>query len=63
MWVLFEAGVIASSIIFKDRLEADAADSEGDDSDESENSELSEEEMDSELDRIDEMEGEDSKTP
>jgi sec-independent protein translocase protein TatC len=56
MWVLFEAGVIASAIIFKDRLEADATDSkdEDEDDDASEGSQLSEEEMDAELDRTDE---------
>lgn len=64
MWVLFEAGVIASAMIFKDRLEAEAAAaSEEDASDDADDSQLSEEEMDAELDRIDEMEDGDSKTP
>jgi sec-independent protein translocase protein TatC len=62
MWVLFEVGVIASAMIFKDRLEAEAA-LEDDDSDDVEDSELSEEEMDTELDRIDDLEDGDSKIP
>jgi sec-independent protein translocase protein TatC len=61
MWVLFECGVIASAIIFKDRLKKDE-DEDEDEDDDSEASEvvegndyqpLTDEEMDAELDRID----------
>lgn len=60
IWVLFEAGVIASRIIFKDRLlEAeDNPDDDDDDDDDiategSDNDPLSDEEMNAELDGID----------
>ena len=73
IWLLFEAGVIASSIIFKDRLleaeaENDLDDSDDDDTDSndvaSEGSDydpLSEEEMDAELDSIEESDAADTK--
>ncbi len=64
IWILFEAGVFASSIIFRDKLrqdQEDLDDSDSDDSDsgyaESEDSDyqpLSEEEMNAELDSIEE---------
>jgi sec-independent protein translocase protein TatC len=58
MWVLFEAGLIASAILFKERLEAEAAQAaeDDDDSDDAEDSQLSDEEMDAELDRSNEAE-------
>ena len=66
IWILFEAGVFASSIIFRDKLrqdQDDLEDSGSDDSDsgyaESEDSDyqpLSEEEMNAELDSIEESE-------
>ena len=71
IWLLFEAGVIASSIIFKDRLseaEDDLDDSDDDDVDSddvaSEGSDydpLSEEEMDAELDSIEESDAADTR--
>ncbi len=68
MWVLFEAGVFASRIIFKDKLAAEESDEDDDDSDSSNlptsasgASPLSDEEMDAELDRINESETGDSK--
>ena len=73
IWILFEAGVIASSIIFKDRLleaeaENDLDDSDDDDTDSnnvaSEGSDydpLSEEEMDAKLDSIEESDAADTK--
>ena len=58
MWVLFEAGLIASAILFKERLEAEAAQAaeDDDDNDDAEDSQLSDEEMDAELDRSNEAE-------
>lgn len=73
IWLLFEAGVIASRIIFKDRLleaeaENDLDDSDDDDTDSddvaSEGSDydpLSEEEMDAELDSIEKSDAADKK--
>jgi sec-independent protein translocase protein TatC len=68
MWVLFEAGVFASRVIFKDRLAAEANDDDDDDSDSdnlkaagSGDSPLSDKEMDAELDRINESETDDPK--
>jgi len=73
IWLLFEAGVIASSIIFKDRLleaeaENDLDDSDDDDTDSnnvaSEGSDYdppNEEEMDAELDSIEESDAADTK--
>jgi len=59
IWILFEAGVIASSIIFKDRLREEAEDYEDEDSNDSEEAgresdyqPLSDEEMNAELDDI-----------
>lgn len=59
VWILFEAGVIASAIIFKERLEQEAADEidYGDDSDNPTDNDdyqpLSDEEMEAELDKAD----------
>ncbi len=59
VWILFEAGVIASSIIFKERLEQEAADDieYGDDdenpTDNDDYQPLSDEEMEAELDKAD----------
>ncbi len=57
MWVLFEAGIFASKVIFKDKLAAEESDEDDDDLDSnnlptsgSGASSLSDEEMDSELD-------------
>ncbi|MCZ6797140.1 MAG: twin-arginine translocase subunit TatC [Gammaproteobacteria bacterium] len=68
MWVLFEAGVFASRVIFKDKLAAEESEDDDDDSDSSNlptsasgASPLSDEEMDAELDRINESETGDSK--
>jgi sec-independent protein translocase protein TatC len=68
MWVLFEAGVFASRVIFKDRLAEEANDDDDDDSDSdnlkaagSGDSPLSDKEMDAELDRINESETDDPK--
>jgi len=73
IWLLFEAGVIASSIIFKDRLleaeaENDLDDSDDDDTDSndlaaegSDYDPLSEEEMDAELDSIEESDAAETK--
>ncbi len=72
IWLLFEAGVIASSIIFKDKLsEADLDDSDDDDDDDSDSDDvapevpdhdpLSEEEMDAELDSIEASDAADTK--
>ena len=68
MWVLFEAGVFASRVIFKDKLAAEESDEDDDDSDSSNiptsgpgASPLSDEEMDAELGRINESETGDSK--
>lgn len=73
IWILFEAGVIASRIIFKDRLleaeaENDLDDSDDDDTDsndvDSEGSDYdppNEEEMDAELDSIEESDAADKK--
>lgn len=69
MWVLFEAGVFASRVIFKDKLAAAESDDDDDDDSDSNNlptsgsgsSSLSDEEMDAELDRINESETGDSK--
>lgn len=70
IWVLFEAGLIASNIIFKDRLREDEEDYE--DSDDAESNDpdtanqdadhepLSEEEMNAELDGIDDSDSADS---
>jgi sec-independent protein translocase protein TatC len=70
MWVLFEAGVFASRVIFKDRLAEEANDDDDDDSDSdnlkaarSGDSPLSDKEMDAELDRINESEIDDPKAP
>jgi sec-independent protein translocase protein TatC len=67
IWVLFEAGVIASSIIFKDRLREDENDYDSDDSagDElatqtSDYQPLNEEEMNAELDSIEATDNADS---
>jgi len=74
IWLLFEAGVIASSIIFKDRLleaeaENDLDDGDDDDDDDSDSDDvvtegsdydpLNEEEMDAELDSIEESDAAD----
>ncbi len=70
IWILFEAGVIASRIIFKDRL-AEAEDDLNDSSDDEADSDnvetqdsdyhpLSEEEMNAELDNIEASEAEDT---
>ena len=66
MWILFEAGIIASKIIFKDRLAedeiADEMDNDDEDEDEDildENSDyqpLTDEEMEAELDRVEDKE-------
>ncbi len=76
IWILFEAGVIASSIIFKDRLleaeaENDLDDSDDDDDDDSDSDDvapevpdhdpLSEEEMDAELDSVEASDAADTK--
>jgi sec-independent protein translocase protein TatC len=68
MWVLFEAGIFASKVIFKDKLAAEERDEDDDDSDSnnlptsgSGTSSLSDEEIDAELDRINESETGDSK--
>ncbi|MFB3058487.1 MAG: twin-arginine translocase subunit TatC, partial [Gammaproteobacteria bacterium] len=76
IWILFEAGVIASRIIFKDRLleaeaENDLDDSDDDDDDDSDSDDvapevpdhdpLSEEEMDAELDSIEASDAADTK--
>jgi len=76
IWLLFEAGVIASSIIFKDRLleaeaENDLDDGDDDDDDDSDSDDvasegsgydpLSEEEMDAKLDSIEESDAADTK--
>ncbi len=76
IWLLFEAGVIASSIIFKDRLleaeaENDLDDGDDDDDDDSDSDDvvtegsdydpLNEEEMDAELDNIEESDAADTK--
>jgi sec-independent protein translocase protein TatC len=73
IWLLFEAGVIASSIIFKDRLleaeaENDLDDSDDDDTDSndlaaegSDYDPLNEEEMDAELDNIEESDAAETK--
>jgi len=68
IWILFEAGVFASSIIFKDRLlqdEQDYADDEGSDdpdsaTQDSDDHPLSEEEMTVELDNIEDSDETDS---
>lgn len=68
IWILFEAGVFASSIIFKDRLlqdEQDYADDEGSDdldsaTQDSDDHPLSEEEMTVELDNIEDSDEADS---
>ena len=64
VWILFEAGVLASRIIFKDRLKEDEDDLEDSDAEESDSSDvasqdsdyhpLNEEEMNVELDSIEE---------
>lgn len=59
VWVLFEGGVIASAIIFKEKLEqaeADELDDIDNPTDDSDYQPLSEEEMDAELDRAEENE-------
>ena len=72
MWVLFEAGVFASRVIFKDRLAAEANDYDDDDDDDDSDSDnlkaagsgdspLGDKEMDAELDRINESETDDPK--
>ncbi len=68
MWVLFEAGVFASRVIFKDKLAAEESEDDDDDSDSSNlptsasgAGPLSDEELDAELDRINESETGDSK--
>ena len=73
IWILFEAGVIASRIIFKDQLleaeaENDLDDSDDDDTDSDDVATegsgydpLSEEEMDAELDSIEESDAADTK--
>lgn len=76
IWILFEAGVIASRIIFKDRLleaeaENDLDDSDDDDDDHSDSDDVApevpdydppnEEEMDAELDSIEESDAADKK--
>jgi sec-independent protein translocase protein TatC len=76
IWLLFEAGVIASRIIFKDRLleaeaENDLDDSDDDDDDDSDSDDvapevpdhdpLSEEEMDAELDSVEASDAADTK--
>ncbi len=76
IWILFEAGVIASSIIFKDRLleaeaENDLDDSDDDDDDDSDSNDVAsegsdydppnEEEMDAEPDSIEESDAADTK--
>ncbi len=59
VWILFEGGVIASAIIFKERLEKEAADDieYGDDNDNPTDNDdyqpLSDEEMEAELDKAD----------
>ena len=63
MWVLFEVGIIASSIIFKDRLAEDALSEEIDDVDQDDDTDyhpLTDEEMEAELARA---EGEETDTP
>ncbi len=73
IWLLFEAGVIASSIIFKDRLLEAEAENDLDDSDDdvtdsndvaaegSDYDPFSEEEMDAELDSIEESDAAETK--
>ena len=72
IWLLFEAGVIASSIIFKDQLSEAEDDLDDDDDDDDSDSDdvategsaydpLSEEEMDAELDSIEESDAADKR--
>lgn len=59
VWILFEGGVIASAIIFKERLEqaeADELDDIQNPTDDADYQPMSEEEMDAELDRAEEAE-------
>jgi sec-independent protein translocase protein TatC len=72
IWILFEAGVIASSIIFKDRLAEGEDDFEEDvddnttssdvDNEESDYQPLTDEEMEAELDGLEESDSEDTES-
>jgi len=60
VWILFEAGVVASAMIFKERLEREEAEADEDEDDnptgDSDYQPLSDAEMEAELDRADEEE-------
>ena len=66
VWILFEGGVIASAIIFKERLEeaeADELDDIQNPTDDADYQPMSEEEMDAELDRAEEAESDTKPEP
>jgi len=65
IWILFEAGVIASAIIFKERLaeaEDDLDDSDDVAKEDSDYHPLNEEEMNAELDSIEASEADDTES-
>jgi len=67
MWILFEGGVIASAIIFKERLEneelddLETGDDDGNPTDNNDYQPLSEDEMEADLDKVDAEEDVESK--